>query len=63
MKHARFLLTFRLNKPATCSLELQYLGDLKNRLYSPEYSILQTPWGLDLEMREAIIPSARAQSS
>ena len=53
MKHARFLLKFCPNKPSTCSLEPQYLIDLKSRLYSPEYSISQNPWVSDLEMRKA----------
>ena len=62
MKHARSLLKFRPNKPSTCSLEPQYLSDLKSRLYSPEYSRSQHLWGLDLEMRETVIPSVKTQS-
>ena len=62
MKHAQFLLKFCSNKPSTCSLEPQYLDDLKSRPCSPECYRLQNPWGSDLEMREVIIPSARTQS-
>ena len=57
MKHARFLLKFRPSKPSSCPLEPQYLGDLKSRFYSLEYSRSQNPQSSDLEMREAIIPS------
>ena len=59
MKHTRFLLKFGPNKLSICGLEPQYLGDLQSRLYSPEYPRSQNPWGLDLEMRDAIIPSTR----
>ena len=62
MKLARFYLKFRPNKPLTCSLEPQYLGDLKSGLYSPEYSRSQNPWGSDMGMRKAIIPSVKTQS-
>ena len=34
MKHARFLVKFSPNKPSTCSLEPQYLGDFRSRLYT-----------------------------
>ena len=63
MKHARFLLKFRPNKSLPCSLEPQYLRDLKleQPLLSRIFQITKSK-GADLEMREAIIPSARTQS-